>query len=819
MNEYYQPSEIEAQAQKYWEENKSFNVTEDPSKEKFYCLAMFPYPSGRLHMGHVRNYTISDVISRFHRMQGKNVLHPMGWDAFGLPAENAAIKNNTAPAKWTYSNTDYMRKQLTELGFGFDWSREVTTCKPDYYKWEQWFFTRLYEKGLAYKKVASVNWCPNDQTVLANEQVVDGQCWRCDTAVERKEIPQWFIRITDYAEELLADLDKLPNWPEQVKTMQRNWIGKSQGVEMRFDLANPIAGTTGFDVYTTRPDTLMGVTYVSLAAEHPIAKTLAETNPALAAFIQECKVQSVAEADMANMEKKGIDTGIKAKHPITGDEVSVWVANYVLMDYGSGAVMAVPAHDQRDWEFAKKYDLEIKQVIAPEDGSDIDLTKEAFVDKGVLVNSGEYDGLNFNAAFEAISQTLQAANKGKVTTNFRLRDWGVSRQRYWGSPIPIFNLPDGGVIPVPADRLPVLLPEDVQMDGVQSPIKADKEWCKAELNGQAVEHETDTFDTFMESSWYYARYTSPNADSMLDPDKANYWLPVDQYVGGIEHAILHLLYARFFHKLMRDEGLVECDEPFERLLCQGMVLKDGTKMSKSKGNTVDPEDLIKTYGADTVRLFSMFAAPPEQSLEWTDSGVEGAFRFLKKLWKAVASHLEAGSAGEIDVNSLDEQQKALRRKTHETISKVSDDYGRRQTFNTAIAAVMELLNEITRSADRSTSNGLAVEREALEAATLLLAPIVPHACHALWQAFGNEVAVLDAPWPTVDEAALVKDTITIVAQVNGKVRAKLDAPANADKDALEKIALADESVLKHIDGKMIRKVIVVPGKLVNIVAN
>lgn len=819
MNEYYQPSEIEAQAQKYWEENKSFNVTEDPTKEKFYCLAMFPYPSGRLHMGHVRNYTISDVISRFHRMQGKNVLHPMGWDAFGLPAENAAIKNNTAPAKWTYSNTDYMRKQLTELGFGFDWSREVTTCKPDYYKWEQWFFTRLYEKGLAYKKVASVNWCPNDQTVLANEQVVDGQCWRCDTAVERKEIPQWFIRITDYAEELLADLDKLPNWPEQVKTMQRNWIGKSQGVEMRFDLANPIAGTTGFDVYTTRPDTLMGVTYVSLAAEHPIAKALAETNPALAAFIQECKVQSVAEADMANMEKKGIDTGIKAKHPITGDEVSVWVANYVLMDYGSGAVMAVPAHDQRDWEFAQKYDLEIKQVIAPEDGSDIDLTKEAFVDKGVLVNSGEYDGLNFNAAFEAISQTLQAANKGKVTTNFRLRDWGVSRQRYWGSPIPIFNLPDGGVIPVPADRLPVLLPEDVQMDGVQSPIKADKEWCKAELNGQAVEHETDTFDTFMESSWYYARYTSPNADSMLDPDKANYWLPVDQYVGGIEHAILHLLYARFFHKLMRDEGLVECDEPFERLLCQGMVLKDGTKMSKSKGNTVDPEDLIKTYGADTVRLFSMFAAPPEQSLEWTDSGVEGAFRFLKKLWKAVASHLEAGSAGELVVNSLDEQQKALRRKTHETISKVSDDYGRRQTFNTAIAAVMELLNEITRSADRSTPNGLAVEREALEAATLLLAPIVPHACHALWQAFGNEVAVLDAPWPTVDEAALVKDTITIVAQVNGKVRAKLDAPANADKDALEKIALADESVLKHIDGKMIRKVIVVPGKLVNIVAN
>lgn len=819
MNEYYQPSEIEEQAQKYWEENKSFNVTEDPTKEKFYCLAMFPYPSGRLHMGHVRNYTISDVISRFQRMQGKNVLHPMGWDAFGLPAENAAIKNNTAPAKWTYSNTDYMRKQLTELGFGFDWSREVTTCKPDYYKWEQWFFTRLYEKGLAYKKVSSVNWCPNDQTVLANEQVIDGQCWRCDSAVERKEIPQWFIRITDYAEELLADLDKLPNWPEQVKTMQRNWIGKSQGVEMHFELANAIADTTGFDVYTTRPDTLMGVTYVSLAAEHPIAQALAESNPELAAFIKDCKVQSVAEADMANMEKKGIDTGIKAKHPITGDEVSVWVANYVLMDYGSGAVMAVPAHDQRDWEFAKKYDLEIKQVIAPTDDTDIDLEKEAFVEKGVLVNSGEYDGLDFNAAFEAISQTLNAANKGKVTTNFRLRDWGVSRQRYWGSPIPMFNLPDGGVIPVPADRLPVLLPEEVQMDGVQSPIKADKEWCKAELDGKAVEHETDTFDTFMESSWYYARYTSPNAETMLDPDKANYWLPVDQYVGGIEHAILHLLYARFFHKLMRDEGLVECDEPFERLLCQGMVLKDGTKMSKSKGNTVDPEDLIKTYGADTVRLFSMFAAPPEQSLEWTNSGVEGAFRFIKKLWKSVASHLEAGTPCALDASKLNEKQKGLRRKTHETISKVSDDFGRRQTFNTAIAAVMELLNEITRHADRDSELGLAVEREALEAATLLLAPIVPHACHALWESLGHESAILDTPWPEVDEAALVKANITFVAQVNGKVRAKLEAPASADKEELEKIALADESVLKHIDGKMIRKVIVVPGKLVNIVAN
>ncbi|WP_045857160.1 leucine--tRNA ligase [Teredinibacter purpureus] len=819
MKDLYLPSEIEQAAQQFWDTNKSFNVTEDTSKEKFYCLAMFPYPSGRLHMGHVRNYTISDVIARFQRMQGKNVLHPMGWDAFGLPAENAAIKNNTAPAAWTYSNTDYMRKQLTELGFGFDWTREVTTCKPDYYRWEQWFFTRLYEKGLAYKKVSAVNWCPHDQTVLANEQVVDGCCWRCDTPVERKEIPQWFIRITDYAEELLADLDKLPNWPEQVKTMQRNWIGKSRGVDMRFDLTETVAGHTGFEVYTTRPDTLMGVTYVSLAAEHPIALAQAENNPALAEFIQACKVQSVAEADMASMEKKGIDTGLKALHPITGKEVSVWVGNYVLMDYGSGAVMAVPAHDQRDWEFAQKYNIGINQVIAPTSGEAVDLATAAYTEKGILVNSGEYDGLDFNAAFEAISQTLIAADKGRVTTNYRLRDWGVSRQRYWGTPIPIFNLPDGGEIPVPADRLPMLLPENVVMDGVQSPIKADLEWKKDELNGQAVERETDTFDTFMESSWYYARYAAPSESGMLDPEKAAYWLPVDQYVGGIEHAILHLLYARFYHKLMRDEGLVSCDEPFERLLCQGMVLKDGTKMSKSKGNTVDPEALIQQYGADTVRLFSMFAAPPEQSLEWTETGVEGAFRFLKKLWKAVAAHKLAGSPGTLEASALDDKQQDLRRKTHETIQKVSDDFGRRQTFNTAIAAVMELLNELSRHADRSTPLGLAVEREALEAATLVLAPIVPHICHSLWQALGHEEAIINYPWPSVDEAALVRSSITIVAQVNGKVRSKLEVPADADKATLEKLALANENVIRFIDGNTVRKVIVVPGKLVNIVAN
>ncbi|WP_020208336.1 leucine--tRNA ligase [Gilvimarinus chinensis] len=820
MQEQYHPSEVETQAQQYWEENQSFAVTEDTSREKFYCLAMFPYPSGKLHMGHVRNYTISDVIARFQRMQGKNVLHPMGWDAFGLPAENAAIKNNTAPAKWTYSNVDYMKGQLKQLGFGFDWSRELATCQSDYYRWEQWFFTRLYEKGLVYKKMATVNWDPVDQTVLANEQVIDGRGWRSGAVIERKEIPQWFIRITAYADELLQDLNKLPNWPEQVKTMQRNWIGKSRGIEMRFDLASKYAEHTGFEVYTTRPDTLMGVSYVSLAAEHPIAQSLAAEHETIAKFVAECKEQSVAEADMANMEKKGMDTGLKALHPITNEEVPVWIANYVLMDYGSGAVMAVPAHDQRDFEFAQKYSLPVQQVIAPKDGSEIDLNKEAFVDKGVLVNSGEYDGLDFKAAFDAIAQTLKAAKKGKVQTNYRLRDWGVSRQRYWGAPIPMFNLPGGGEIPVPADKLPVLLPEDVVMDGVQSPIKADAEWRKAEVDGKQVERETDTFDTFMESSWYYARYTCPNyTEGMLDSDAANYWLPVDQYVGGIEHAILHLLYARFFHKLMRDEGLVESDEPFDRLLCQGMVLKDGAKMSKSKGNTVDPAELIEQYGADTVRLFSMFAAPPEQSMEWSDSGVEGANRFLRRLWKTIHAHLAAGQPGELNLDELSEQQRDLRRKTHETIAKVSDDYGRRQTFNTAIAAVMELMNDVGKLADRSNPLGLAVEREALEAAVLMLAPIVPHVSQALWQHLGHSEIPLDTPWPALDEAALKRSSIEMVVQVNGKVRDKIQAPVDADRADVEAMALNQHNVQRFLEGVTVRKVIVVPNKLVNIVAN
>lgn len=818
MQEQYNPAEIEASAQQYWQEHNSFAVVEDESREKFYCLSMFPYPSGKLHMGHVRNYSIGDVISRFKRMQGKNVLQPMGWDAFGLPAENAALQNKTAPANWTYSNIEYMKGQLQALGFGYDWSRELATCRPEYYRWEQWFFTKLYEKGMVYKKMATVNWDPVDQTVLANEQVIDGRGWRSGALVERKEIPQWFIKITDYAEQLIADLDKLPNWPEQVKAMQRNWIGKSRGITMRFDLSQAIDGIDCFEIYTTRPDTVMGVTYVSLAAEHPIAKAAAANNPELAAFIAECKVQSVAEADMATMEKKGCATGLTAIHPLTGREVPVWVANYVLMDYGSGAVMAVPAHDQRDFEFAKKYNLAIEQVITAEDGSEVDISAAAFTEKGRLINSGEFDGLDFEAAFDAIATALENKGHGHITNNYRLRDWGVSRQRYWGAPIPMLNLPEGGEIPVPADRLPVLLPEDVVMDGVNSPIKSDPNWRKTEYNGQACEHETDTFDTFMESSWYYARYTCPNyQDGMLDPKAANYWLPVDQYIGGIEHAILHLLYARFFHKLMRDEGLVNCDEPFDRLLCQGMVLKDGTKMSKSKGNTVDPQELVEKYGADTVRLFIMFAAPPEQSLEWSDAGVDGANRFLKRIWRACHQHLSANVQVANDVAALDDNQKALRRKTHETIAKVSLDFGERQTFNTAIAAVMELLNDINKLADRSTPANAWVEREALEACVLLLAPIAPHITHTLWQAFGHEEAVIHAQWPVVDEAALVKTEILLAVQVNGKLRGTVTVAPDIDQAGAEAAARANENVVKFIDGKEVRKVIFVPGKLLNIV--
>ena len=863
IEQHYNPAELEREAQQYWTENQTFEVTEDASKEKFYCLAMFPYPSGKLHMGHVRNYTITDVIARYQRMQGKNVLHPMGWDAFGLPAENAAIQNKTAPAKWTHENIAYMKAQLKSLGFGIDWSRELATCEPDYYKWEQWFFTRLFEKGLVYKKMSTVNWDPIDQTVLANEQVIDGRGWRSDALVERKEIPQWFIRITDYADQLLDDLDDLDHWPEQVKTMQRNWIGKSRGVNMTFDLSTSIAGHHSFDVYTTRPDTLMGVTYLTLATQHPIALEVAQNNPELAAFIADCQTQQVSEAEMATMEKRGMDTGISAVHPLTGETIPVWVGNYVLMDYGSGAVMAVPAHDQRDYEFAKKYQLEIKQVIAPANDETCDLGTEAYTAKGLLINSGKYDGLDFNAAFDAIAGALEAADHGSVTTNYRLRDWGVSRQRYWGSPIPMYNLAEGGEIPVPLDRLPVILPTDVEMDGIQSPIKADPDWKKSKINGQAVEHETDTFDTFMESSWYHARFTCSDLDSaMLDPDRANYWLPVDQYVGGIEHAILHLLYARFYHKLLRDEGLVESSEPFKSLLCQGMVLAESfytetdgrkqwlapsevsverddkgrtisatetatgkkvhsggiTKMSKSKNNGVDPQTAIDQHGADTVRLFTMFAAPPEQTLEWSDDGVSGAHRFLRKLWTMVNNHLQQDDIASLDRDSLNDEQKNLRRKTHETISKVNDDYGRRNTFNTAIAAVMELLNDVAKLNDRQPQS-IAVRHEALTSAVLLLSPIAPHICHRLWHDLGNTDAVANAPWPALDEAALVRSSIEMVVQVNGKVRGKIQVSADASKDAVEKMALEDANVLRFTEGVSIRKIIVVPGRLVNIVAN
>ena len=859
----FNPAELERAAQKYWTDNKTFEVTEDPSKEKFYCLAMFPYPSGKLHMGHVRNYTITDVIARYQRMQGKNVLHPMGWDAFGLPAENAAIQNKTAPAKWTEENIAYMKGQLKSLGFGIDWSRELATCKPNYYKWEQWFFTKLYEKGMVYKKTSAVNWCPNDATVLANEQVIDGCCWRCDSPVERKEIPQWFIRITDYAEQLLDDLDDLEHWPEQVKTMQRNWIGKSRGVNMTFDLSASVGEHASFDVYTTRPDTLMGVTYATLATAHPIAAEVAKNNPQLAAFINECQTQQVSEAEMATMEKRGMDTGITALHPLTGETIPVWVGNYVLMDYGSGAVMAVPAHDQRDYEFAKKYSLAIKQVIAPANDENCDIENEAFVSKGLLVNSGKYDGLDFAAGFDAIAAALEACDHGSITTNYRLRDWGVSRQRYWGSPIPMYNLAEGGEIPVPLDRLPVVLPTDVEMDGIQSPIKADLEWRKAEIDGVAVERETDTFDTFMESSWYHARFTCSDLDSaMLDPERANYWLPVDQYVGGIEHAILHLLYARFYHKLLRDEGLVSSSEPFKSLLCQGMVLAESfykdnagrkewlsplavtvesdekgrtlsavetatgdlvhsggiTKMSKSKNNGVDPQTAIDKHGADTVRLFTMFAAPPEQTLEWSDDGVSGAHRFLRKLWNMVHNHLALGESAPLNKTKLNDGQQDLRRKTHETINKVNDDYGRRNTFNTAIAAVMELLNEVAKLTDND-GQSVAVRHEALVSAILLLSPIAPHICHSLWNTMGNEGSIADAAWPILDESALVRSSIELVIQVNGKVRGKIQVAAETPRDEIEKLAVEDSNVQRFTEGVTIRKIIVVPGRLVNIVAN
>ena len=858
MQEQYRPDMIEPKVQQYWAENKVFKAIKDESKEKYYCLSMFPYPSGRLHMGHVRNYTIGDVISRYQRMLGKNVLQPFGWDAFGLPAEGAAIKNKTAPAKWTYENIAYMKKQLQLLGFGFDWDREIATCKPEYYKWEQWFFTELYKKGLVYKKTSTVNWCPNDETVLANEQVHEGCCWRCDTPVEQKEIPQWFIKITDYAEQLLGGLDTLPQWPDMVKTMQRNWIGRSEGVEITFDVADTNEKVA---VYTTRPDTFYGVSYLGIAAAHPLASLAAQNNSELAAFIQEAKNTKVAEADLATMEKKGMATGLFAIHPLTGEKLPIWVANFVLMHYGTGAVMAVPAHDQRDFEFAQKYSLPIKQVIAPLADEEIDLTKQAFVEHGKLVNSAEFDGLDFDGAFNGIADKLEKLGVGKRQVNYRLRDWGVSRQRYWGAPIPMLTLENGDVVPAPLEDLPIILPEDVVMDGVKSPIKADPNWAKTTFNGVPALKETDTFDTFMESSWYYARYTSPKfAEAMLDKDEANYWLPVDQYIGGIEHATMHLLYFRFFHKLLRDAGFVTSDEPADKLLCQGMVLADAfyytsptneriwvspnqvtlerdekgriikatdpegrelvhsgmTKMSKSKNNGIDPQEMVEKYGADTVRLFMMFASPAEMTLEWQESGVEGAKRFLGRVWNLVYQYQQNPAKTSLDITALSAAQKALRREVHKTIAKVSDDIGRRQTFNTAIAAVMELMNKLTKASLESDQDR-AVMAEALSAVVRMLYPITPHICFELWQALGNESNIDTAEWVKADETAMVEDEKLIVVQVNGKVRGKVTVPATSSEEEIKAAAKADPNVAKFLDGKEILKEIYIPLKMLNFV--
>ncbi|MGR9101095.1 MAG: leucine--tRNA ligase, partial [Gammaproteobacteria bacterium] len=741
-----------------------------------------------------------------------NVMQPMGWDAFGLPAENAAMHHGVHPAEWTYGNIDYMRDQLKRLGFGYDWNRELATCDPDYYRWEQWFFLRLLKKDMVYKKTAPVNWCPHDMTVLANEQVIDGCCWRCDTPVERKEISQWFMKITAYADELLESLDTLDGWPEQVRTMQANWIGRSQGVELEFAISGM---DESLRVYTTRPDTLMGVTYVAVAAEHPLAEKAAQTKPELVDFIDACKRMQASEAAMETMEKKGVDSGLKAIHPISGEAVPVWIANFVLMGYGTGAVMAVPAHDQRDFEFAGRYGIPVKQVIFSKGGGDDDCSERAYIEKGVLKNSGEFDGLTSQQAFDAIADKLEAEGKGERKVNYRLRDWGVSRQRYWGAPIPVIYCADCGTVPVPDEQLPVELPKDVVLDGSHSPLAAHPTFSLVDCPqcGKPARRETDTFDTFMESSWYFARFACPDNDGAMLDGRAKHWLPVDQYIGGIEHAILHLLYARFFNKLLRDEGLVECDEPFKNLLTQGMVLKDGSKMSKSKGNTVDPQSLIDQYGADTVRLFIMFASPPEQSLEWSDSGVEGAFRFLKRLWKQVYLHVQTGIPGApVSVAMLNEVQKEMRRQIHQTIKKVTDDIGRRYTFNTAIAANMELLNAVTRFEDESDA-GRALRQEALAAVVRMLTPIIPHVCHKLAEILGVES---DA-WPECNESALQQTTMQMVVQVNGKLRAKILVDVDSSREQIEAIAIRDENVVRFIDGKPVKKVIVVPAKLVNIV--
>jgi leucyl-tRNA synthetase len=861
MEDRYNPATLEPRVQQRWHETQAFAAHEDPDREKFYCLCMFPYPSGRLHMGHVRNYTIGDVIARYQRMLGRNVLQPMGWDAFGLPAENAAIENNIPPARWTRSNIDYMRGQLQRLGFGYDWARELATCDPSYYRWEQWFFTQLHARGLVYRKTAVVNWDPVDQTVLANEQVIDGRGWRSGALVERREIPQWFVRITAYADELLADLDCLEGWPEAVKTMQRNWIGRSEGLQVRFALAD---GNGTLDVYTTRPDTLYGVTCMAVAPEHPVARRVADGNPAVAEFVASCARMSTSEAVVEKLEKRGMPLGLSVVHPLSGAEIPVWVANFVLMSYGTGAVMSVPAHDQRDFEFARAYGLPIRQVVFPTAGQTVDLASAAFTDKGILGNSGEYDGLDFREAFDAIATRLAVAGGAERQVQYRLRDWLVSRQRYWGCPIPVVYAADDTLVPETPERLPVVLPENVAWEGVSSPLRAMPEFLATTLPGSATpaRRETDTFDTFFESSWYFARFCCPNAAAMVDA-RAHYWMPVDIYIGGIEHAVLHLLYARFFHKLMRDTGLAVADEPFTRLLTQGMVCKetyfregengrrvyfnpaavevdtdqkgrptaaraltDGApveigpveKMSKSKNNGIDPQTLIDRYGADTVRLYTMFAAPPEQSLEWSDSAVEGASRFLRGLWRQVHEHVSAGPVAPLNPSSLGAAMRELRRRIHETIVKVTDDVARRYKFNTAIAAVMELLNALQRVTAQDAA-ARSVRQEGLETVVLLLAPIVPHCTDALWEALGHPVgSLLDARWPVADAAALVRAELEIVVQINGRKRGAIAVAAELPEAEVKAAALAAPEVARHLEGKTVSKVVVIPGRLVNIVA-
>ena len=811
----YNPREIEESAQNYWEDKRVFESIEDQEKEKYYCLCMFPYPSGRLRMGHVRNYTIGDVVSRYQRMHGKNVLQPMGWDAFGLPAEGAAIKNNMAPSKWTRQNIEYMKYQLKMLGFGYDWSRELATCDPDYYKWEQWMFTRLFEKGIAYRSDAIVNWDPVENTVLANEQVIDGKGWRSGATIERRNMPQWFLRITDYCEELLEGLDDL-DWPEQVKVMQRNWIGRSEGYEIDFEIPHL---DTAISVYTTRTDTLFGATYLALAPEHPIVQEIASLDNNVQEFLEDTKSQAVSEEALEKMEKKGVPLGFNAINPINGEEIPVWTANFVLMTYGTGSIMSVPAHDQRDHDFAKKYDLHIQPVIRSNDkDSNHDFNKEAYIEEGILFNSGNHDGVSSAQAKDQIGELLTDKNAAKKVINYRLRDWLISRQRYWGAPIPVLTNEQGDLVSESDENLPVSLPEEVEFDGVHSPLKTMSDFYEVNDRDIPLVRETDTFDTFMESSWYYARFCSSDSDKAMLDDRAKYWLPVDLYIGGIEHAILHLLYARFYHKLLRDEGLVEGNEPFKRLLTQGMVLNDGAKMSKSLGNTVDPEEMIQNYGADTVRLFMMFTSPPEQSLEWSDTAINGSYRFLKKLWKLIKTHQD--SIKDIPGISSNEKfngnQNKLRRKTHQTISKVTDDIGRRYTFNTAIAAVMELVNEVS-AFNVDDELDRKVIKEAIESILLLLSPIVPHICHQLWLDINHDQPIIDARWPKYDSSLLKSETSLIVVQVNGKLRSKLEVDASISEDELKSMALSDEKVVRFIDGNEIKKIIVIPEKLVNIV--